>query len=238
MSRVKGVVLLAGLAVFAAIGHNQSTSPTAAPAPFVAVAPAPAAIVHAPAPPAPAPRPPIDLVTLSAPPEPVRAAAPLAEPPAVIVVPTITVRQSATLRREPKGKAAKAGSVEPDEVVIERGTRGAWRDVELSDGRRGWLPAAAFEAPKAAPSPASRKGPVTVEAPSLETLAAAGGIAALIVQESRASYSGSCGCPDDRDRGGRRCGGRSAYSRAGGRSLFCYPEDVPAAMIARREARR
>lgn len=68
--------------------------------------------------------------------------------------------------------------------------------------------------------------------------AAALAAAALIVMESRASYGGSCGCPDDRDRAGRKCGARSAYARAGGRSLFCYAEDVPAALVAKRMAQR
>lgn len=54
----------------------------------------------------------------------------------------------------------------------------------------------------------------------------------LIVQRSRASYSGSCACPDNYDRAGRRCGGRSAYSRPGGASPLCYPNDVTQAMIA------
>jgi hypothetical protein len=57
-------------------------------------------------------------------------------------------------------------------------------------------------------------------------------IAALIVKASRASYSGNCACPDNVDRAGRRCGGRSAYSRPGGRSPLCFERDVPVGMIA------
>ena len=41
----------------------------------------------------------------------------------------------------------------------------------------------------------------------------------------RASVSGSCDCPYDRDSSGRRCGRRSAYSRPGGRSPICYVGD-------------
>lgn len=47
-----------------------------------------------------------------------------------------------------------------------------------------------------------------------------------IIARSRANYPGKCGCPDDVDRAGRRCGKRSAYSRAGGAQVLCYPEDV------------
>lgn len=57
-------------------------------------------------------------------------------------------------------------------------------------------------------------------------------IVSAIISRSRASYPGNCGCPDDRDRAGRRCGGRSAYSRAGGYSVVCYPSDVTPQMVA------
>jgi hypothetical protein len=53
----------------------------------------------------------------------------------------------------------------------------------------------------------------------------------LLLAQSRATYPGNCACPDDHDRAGRRCGGRSAYSRPGGRSPLCYPHDVTQAMI-------
>ena len=48
----------------------------------------------------------------------------------------------------------------------------------------------------------------------------------LLINQSIARYSGSCPCPYNTDRGGRRCGGRSAYSRPGGASPLCYPRDV------------
>jgi hypothetical protein len=56
-------------------------------------------------------------------------------------------------------------------------------------------------------------------------------IVAAIIAQSRSSYRGNCGCPDDRDRAGRRCGGRSAYSRAGGATVICYERDVTPDMI-------
>ncbi len=52
-----------------------------------------------------------------------------------------------------------------------------------------------------------------------------------IIRESIASYSGSCPCPYSRDRAGRRCGGRSAYSRPGGASPLCYESDVTQKMV-------
>ena len=53
----------------------------------------------------------------------------------------------------------------------------------------------------------------------------------LIIQQSLASYPGNCPCPYNSDRAGRRCGGRSAYSRAGGYAPKCFPEDVSDAEV-------
>lgn len=58
-------------------------------------------------------------------------------------------------------------------------------------------------------------------------------IKTILIASSVNSYSGSCPCPYNVDRGGRRCGGRSAYSRPGGRSPLCYPTDVSDADIRR-----
>ena len=52
-----------------------------------------------------------------------------------------------------------------------------------------------------------------------------------IIRESIAAYSGSCPCPYNTDRAGRRCGQRSAYTRPGGAAPICYPEDVTPQMI-------
>ena len=54
----------------------------------------------------------------------------------------------------------------------------------------------------------------------------------LLINQSIARYSGSCPCPYNTDRGGRRCGGRSAYSRPGGASPLCYPTDVGDGAVA------
>lgn len=53
-----------------------------------------------------------------------------------------------------------------------------------------------------------------------------------VIAASRANYPGNCPCPYDRDAAGRNCGKRSAYSRAGGYSVKCYPRDVSAADLA------
>lgn len=52
-----------------------------------------------------------------------------------------------------------------------------------------------------------------------------------LIRQSIASYPGSCPCPYNVDRAGRRCGARSAYSRPGGYAPLCYPGDVTPAMV-------
>ena len=47
-----------------------------------------------------------------------------------------------------------------------------------------------------------------------------------LIQESIASYPGKCACPYSVMSNGRKCGGRSAYSKPGGYSPLCYPKDV------------
>lgn len=54
-----------------------------------------------------------------------------------------------------------------------------------------------------------------------------------IIAESIAGYSGNCPCPFNTMRNGHRCGGRSAYSRPGGRAPICYSDDVTEAMVTR-----
>lgn len=53
----------------------------------------------------------------------------------------------------------------------------------------------------------------------------------IIIKGSLQSYPGSCPCPYSTMKNGRQCGRRSAYSRPGGRSPLCYPNDVTAQMI-------
>jgi hypothetical protein len=52
-----------------------------------------------------------------------------------------------------------------------------------------------------------------------------------IINQSIASYRGSCPCPYNTDRAGRKCGARSAYSRPGGASPICYAKDVTQKMV-------
>lgn len=56
-------------------------------------------------------------------------------------------------------------------------------------------------------------------------------IAKQLIARSIVLYRGSCPCPYNRTRSGRRCGGNSAYSRPGGASPLCYAGDITAGMI-------
>lgn len=59
----------------------------------------------------------------------------------------------------------------------------------------------------------------------------------LVVQQSLRSYPGNCPCPYNVDRGGRRCGGRSAWSRAGGYSPLCFTREVTEEQVRQYRAR-
>ena len=53
----------------------------------------------------------------------------------------------------------------------------------------------------------------------------------ILIDESRAAYSGNCPCPYDTDSRGHRCGKRSAYLRPGGEAPLCFDRDVTKEMI-------
>ena len=60
-------------------------------------------------------------------------------------------------------------------------------------------------------------------------------IVALIIAGSIAMYKAMgrpCACPSDLTRNGQRCGGRSAWSKAGGARPLCFPSDVTPDMIS------
>lgn len=73
-------------------------------------------------------------------------------------------------------------------------------------------PTPSLPTPTAAPAPR----PTTASSPTVQRSTAPA------LQPARAPRTGSCDCPYDRASNGSRCGGRSAYSRPGGRSPVCY----------------
>ncbi len=122
------------------------------------------------------------------------------------------------VRTEPSVSAARITS-------FPRGTRlralsrsGTWTEVlEPQAGVTGWMHSDYLSATPIA----AEQRPSDAE------------IKRVLIQQSIARYSGSCPCPYNVDRGGRRCGGRSAYSRPGGYAPLCYESDVTQEMVER-----
>lgn len=103
------------------------------------------------------------------------------------------------------------------EANAQQQKRGIWRGkFDLpGDWRKG-------KREVSAPSPDVNRTP----SPRSEAAANDNTVRQRIIQDSIASYPGSCACPYNTDRAGRRCGARSAYSRAGGYAVLCYESDV------------
>ncbi|NOD48710.1 MULTISPECIES: SH3 domain-containing protein [unclassified Ruegeria] len=75
----------------------------------------------------------------------------------------------------------------------------------------------------------------TIAAPTTREIQAA---RKAIISQSIAAYPGSCPCPYNIDRAGRRCGKRSAWSKPGGYSPICYDSDVSEQRLKSYLARR
>ncbi|QEE22758.1 hypothetical protein FNA67_09620 [Youhaiella tibetensis] len=82
-------------------------------------------------------------------------------------------------------------------------------------------------------SPPTTVTPPSVVAPPKAPAYSRNEVVQAIIAESIASTGGNCPCPYNVDRRGRRCGGRSAYSRPGGASPICFAEQVTPQMIER-----
>jgi len=137
------------------------------------------------------------------------------------------------LRSLPSREGQILDRLDRDRRVYVLDTRSGWTQVRDELTRReGWV-ATRFlvdeRAPdKVAPTKPSQSGKSTL--PKARSITDAAVIQRIIAQ-SLAGYSGSCACPYSRDRRGRSCGSRSAYSKPGGYAPICYPEDVTQAMI-------
>jgi hypothetical protein len=94
-------------------------------------------------------------------------------------------------------------------------------------------PAYATEAPARSPAPAANTVPKRIEAEPQRAapVLADQEITQQLIARSLASYPGSCPCPYNSDRAGRRCGGRSAYSRPCGYAPLCFESDITSDMI-------
>ena len=112
-----------------------------------------------------------------------------------------------------------------EKVKILGETSNGWQRIEtLGNRKTGWMAArylTAQEPVKPAQTRVNANPTRRVAVPSTAEITRA---KKTIIQQSIASYSGSCPCPYHRDRAGRRCGKRSAWSRPGGYSPLCRPK--------------
>jgi hypothetical protein len=113
--------------------------------------------------------------------------------------------------------------------VLLTGQAGDWSAVALNDGSTGWVSTRYLSASPQQSATSSGLHPASVapKKPAYDR----GQVIQAIIARSQAGYPGRCPCPDNLDRAGRRCGGRSAYSRAGGYGPLCYSQDVTQQMI-------
>ncbi len=106
---------------------------------------------------------------------------------------------------------------------------GPWLEVTSPEGVRGWV-YGSYTSGSAPVAPTSKPQQATRSARNAPDI---GRIKDEIIQRSIRAYPGNCPCPYNSDSAGRRCGGRSAYSRPGGRDPICFRNDVTDSMLAR-----
>lgn len=136
------------------------------------------------------------------------------------------------VRATPARDGAKLGTLSYGTKVLVTELRSGWAALRLTSGQTAWV-SAEFLSPSE-PTAAQPLKPTVPAASSPNRLQ----IVQAIIRESMQGYSGNCPCPENRDRAGRRCGARSAWSRAGGARPICYASDVTEAMIERFLARQ
>lgn len=128
------------------------------------------------------------------------------------------------VRRGPGTNHAVIGQLVQGDYVKQVSVSGGWKEIETRHGI-GWMSAKYLQTTKTKakriPPPTERQRQI-----ALPTTREKQQARNAIIRQSIASYAGSCPCPYNVDRGGRRCGKRSAWSRPGGASPICYDSDV------------
>lgn len=140
--------------------------------------------------------------------------------------------QRLNVRRGPSTSAAlvTALSSRTRFTVIDR--RGGWVLLSLGNGSEGWVAERYTSTTPPGPRPVASREHVP-QSTSARNVPNLDELKDEIIRRSIANYSGNCPCPYNSDRAGRRCGGRSAYSRPGGQTPICYRGDVTDAMLRR-----
>ncbi|MGV6872003.1 SH3 domain-containing protein [Pseudochelatococcus sp. B33] len=133
---------------------------------------------------------------------------------------TLYTTTAVRLRASPSTNSRIISTVQAGRAVTSLGTDGAWHRVR-ADNETGWMHGDYLSEtrPVAKPPPPASPAPAYQPVPLLRRQPAP---ARRSGEPVRGPYVGTCDCPYDLTRNGQRCGGRSAYSRPGGRSPACY----------------
>lgn len=153
-----------------------------------------------------------------------RSAQPPAGDPPVAYVTATTLN----LRSAPSRAGTKVGALKQGARVSVAEVRDGWAALRLPSGQTAWVSVKFLSS-----TPPVADGPPLKQAKAAAAQPGRSHVIGEIIEASMRSYSGSCPCPENRDRAGRRCGGRSAWSRAGGARPICYASEVTEAMIER-----
>lgn len=143
-----------------------------------------------------------------------------AEAPATKETPMYVDASRLNVRNGPSTKNKQIWTLKRDERVATYQRDGDWVFIK---GQRfeGWVHGGYLTPNKSQPKPKIIAKPKISDSQ----------IAKQLIARSIGRYSGSCPCPYNRTRSGRKCGGNSAYSRPGGASPLCYAGDISSAMI-------
>lgn len=135
--------------------------------------------------------------------------------PSPFIGASLYTAQRANMRAEASTKSHIVTVIDKGQLVKVLNVRGDWYSIEYRN-RIGWISSSLLtsEKPVFRPAPTTtRTLPVQAAAPVRQSRAG---------QPARRPYVGTCDCPYDLMRNGRRCGGNSAYSKPGGRNPQCY----------------
>lgn len=132
------------------------------------------------------------------------------------------VSTALNLRANPSGYGEIFVTLPVGEVVYEYRTYQSWSQVNVAS-----LNITGFVATRYLSKACIPGGGLTRKSLSQDQ------VTSILISSSLNSYGGNCPCPYNVDRAGRRCGGRSAYTRPGGRSPLCYPSDITSTQIDR-----
>lgn len=177
---------------------RSQTAPPALSPPAKEVAPAPPAQTRAP----PVPPLPKEITT----PSPSSEAGPQQ---------TLYATAKVRLRATPSTSAAIVWTVPMGTEVVSLGRSDDWHRVRVAT-YDGWIRADLLTDRRPAIQPSTLPAAPLIRQPQPQPQSARSG------EPTRDPYVGTCDCPYDLMRNGRRCGARSAYSRPGGRNPVCY----------------